>query len=165
MSATVDLSHESAFDSPLDAAEIQRVIDLVLSEEEVDIPCEVSVSLVDDDRIHELNREWRGIDRATDVLSFEMERPGEQEGEICSLGDVVLAPAYISHQAAEFGNTPGDEMRLLLIHGMLHLLGYDHVFEEDARVMESREDELLALAAGASATGGHVVRHGSEEGA
>ena len=88
------------------------------------------------------------MDRATDVLSLECERPDDPdlaEGEPCELGDIVLAPAYIARQAAAFGTTPADESRLLLVHGLLHLLGYDHIEDDEAEVMEAREDELVAL--------------------
>ena len=59
------------------------------------------------------------------------------------LGDIILAPGQIARQAPGFGNTPADECRLMLVHGMLHLLGYDHIEDDEAEVMEAREDELL----------------------
>ena len=114
----------------------------------------------------QLNHRWRGKDRATDVLSLECERPDDANlapGEPCELGDVILAPAYVAAQAARFGTTPADEFLLLLVHGVLHLLGYDHLTDEEAGVMEAREDELLALI-GAAAPTAHVTltRHGED---
>ena len=100
------------------------------------------------ERIRELNAEWRGRDVATDVISLECERPDDPDlapGEPCELGDIVLAPDYIARQAARFGTTAADEFRLLLVHGTLHLLGYDHLEDDEAEVMEAREDALLAL--------------------
>ena len=88
------------------------------------------------------------MDRATDVLSLECERPDDPDltpGEPCELGDIVLAPAYIARQSKDFGTTPADECRLLLVHGVLHLLGYDHMTDEEAAVMEAREDELVSM--------------------
>lgn len=92
---------------------------------------ELSVVVCDDAFIHALNRQWRGKDAPTDVLSFPMEEEG-------LLGDVV-----ISLETAARDGTP---VRVLLVHGLLHLLGYDHeTGEEDAREMRAREDELLAV--------------------
>ena len=120
----------------------------LLEEDEIRRDCVVSVSVVSDDRMHELNLRWRGVDRATDVLSLECERPDDPDltpGEPCELGDIVLAPAYIARQSKDFGTTPADECRLLLVHGVLHLLGYDHMTDEEAAVMEAREDELVSM--------------------
>ena len=132
----------------LDDAEVAAVCDRVLAEEGVSRPCLVSVSLVGEERIRELNAEWRDVDRATDVISLECERPDDPAlapDEPCELGDIVLAPSYIARQAAAFGTTEADECRLLLVHGLLHLLGHDHLDEAEAVAMEACEDELLAL--------------------
>ena len=143
-----DLSCEEGLLAPLSDEQVAAVCDVVLAEEGVDRPCMVSVSVVSDERIAELNAEWRGVDRPTDVISLECERPDDPllaPGEPCELGDIVLAPAYIAEQAKRFGTTFVDEFRLLLTHGMLHLLGWDHLTEEDAEAMEVREEALLAL--------------------
>lgn len=144
-----DIVCEEGAGAILDQAATAAVCDLVLREEGVSRPCIVSVTYVSGARIQELNAEWRGIDAATDVISLECERPDDPdlaEGEPCELGDIVLATDYVSRQAGRFGVTAQDECRLLLIHGMLHLLGYDHIEDEEAEAMEAREDELLALA-------------------
>ena len=149
MAHEYDIDIEDDVNSLLGEDEICRICDFVLEEEGVERPCMVSVSIVSDERIHELNREWRDVDRPTDVVSLECERPDDPDlapGEPCELGDIVLATSYVTRQAARFGVTPKDECRLLLIHGMLHLLGYDHIEEDEAVVMEAREDQLLALA-------------------
>ena len=107
----------------------------------------VSVSVVGDERMRELNAEWRDQDRVTDVLSLECERPDDPDltpGEPCELGDIVLAPAYIARQSKDFGTTPADECRLLLVHGVLHLLGHDHEDPEEAALMQRAEEEILA---------------------
>lgn len=146
MLASVDVSCEVP--SPLSIEEMQHICAFVLQEEGVERPCYVSLSVVDDVHMRELNRDWRGQDRATDVLSLECERPDDSdlgEGEPCELGDIVLAPAYIARQARRYGTTTEDECRLLLVHGMLHLLGYDHLEESEAQVMEALEDALVTL--------------------
>ncbi len=143
----LDCMAEEGVACALNEEELFQTIALVLDEEEVERPCGVSLSIVDDERMRELNAEWRGIDRATDVLSLECERPDDPDlapGEPCELGDIVLAPAYIARQAQSFGTTPADETRLLLVHGTLHLLGYDHLQDDEAEVMEARERELLS---------------------
>ena len=98
MEHEVDIDVEEGTTPAIAEDEMERIAALVLDEEGVTRPCLVSVSVVDDDRMHELNLEWRGKDRATDVLSLECERPDDPDladGEPCELGDIVLAPAYI----------------------------------------------------------------------
>lgn len=150
MRCTADVAFGEGVDCPCNAAEISRVCEFVLREENVEQNCFVSVSLVSDDEIRALNRTWREIDRATDVISLECERPEDvlSPDEPCELGDIVLAPAYIERQARQFGTPYEQEFKLLLVHGMLHLLGYDHLEEEEAQMMERREDEILALLVG-----------------
>ena len=148
MLVNVDIDVREGVESILADDEIGAICELVLREEDVTRPCFMSVSVVDDDEMRDLNRTWRDQDRATDVLSLECERPDDPElglDEPCELGDIVLAPSYIRRQAREFGTTPADECRLLLVHGILHLLGYDHLSDDEAKVMESREDELVAM--------------------
>lgn len=143
-----DVSAEEGVRAPITEEELRSDCDLILEREGVGRPCMVSVSLVGEGRMREVNLEWRGVDRATDVISLECERPDDPSlapGEPCELGDIVLAPAYIARQAEAFGTTEADEFRLLLVHGLLHLLGHDHLDEAQAEAMEAREEELLAL--------------------
>ena len=143
-----DLSCEEGVRAPIGDEDICAACVLVLAQEGVERPCMVSISVVSEERIRALNDAWRDVDRATDVISLECERPDDPSlapGEPCELGDIVLAPAYIARQAADFGTTEADEFRLLLTHGLLHLLGYDHLDEDEAEVMEAREEALLAL--------------------
>ena len=143
-----DLSCEEGVSPLITEEELRADCDLVLEREAGGRPCMVSVSLVSEERIRALNDAWRDVDAATDVISLECERPDDPSlapGEPCELGDIVLAPAFIARQAAAFGTTEADEFRLLLTHGLLHLLGYDHLEEDEARQMEAREEELLAL--------------------
>lgn len=107
---------------------------------------EVSVALVDDGRIRELNRDYRGKDTPTDVLSFPMSEVVETEDgrSLFLLGDVVVSLPTAARQAAEYGWTPGEEIARLVVHGTLHLLGYDHKDEaEEAEVMRRREEQIL----------------------
>ena len=163
----MDLAYDDDVDCALSEDELLEAAELVLDEEGVERPCGVSLSIVTDEHMHALNLEWRGIDSCTDVLSLECERPDDPDlapGEPCELGDIVLAPAYIARQAASFGTTAADESRLLLVHGMLHLLGYDHIEDDEAEVMEAREDELVALLhTDGELRGVRVTRHREDE--
>ncbi len=166
MTCTIDFACGSAVACALREEQIQDLCDLVLRSEGVARECYVSVTIVSDDEIQELNKKWRGNDRPTDVLSLECERPDDPtlaDGEPCELGDIVLAPDYIARQASAFGTTPRTETTLLVVHGMLHLLGYDHLEESEALVMEAREDELVALAIGAEALGSTTLTRHREE--
>ena len=148
MLVNVDIAVREGVEAILADDEIVAICERVLHEEGVARTCFMSVSVVGDEEMRMLNRDWRNQDRATDVLSLECERPDDPElgmDEPCELGDIVLAPSYIRRQASHFQTTPADECRLLLVHGLLHLLGYDHLSDDEAAIMESREDELVAM--------------------
>lgn len=109
---------------------------------------EVGVVFADDAYIRELNRDYRGIDASTDVLSFaldEGEEPEVQGGpEESLLGDIVISLDTAERQAAEFGHSLEREMAYLTVHGMLHLVGYDHEDETDKAAMRRQEEHILA---------------------
>lgn len=106
---------------------------------------ELSVLLVDEDRSRELNRKYRGIDEPTDVLAFPMLEEGESNGgeEIKMLGDIVICIPIALKQASEQGHSTDDEIALLGVHGLLHLLGYEDETEEGRSLMRACEEELL----------------------
>lgn len=107
-------------------------------------PAEVSVTLVDNPQIHVLNREQRGVDRPTDVLSFPLFDEDFHDGEFCALGDIVLSTQQAAIQAKEYGHSLKREIAFLTVHSMLHLLGYDHeTSPEDEADMFRRQDEIL----------------------
>ena len=143
---SVLISNDAELDTLLDAQEVEHICGVVLAAEGVERKVEISLSYVDEDEMHELNHEWRGIDRTTDVLSFECDSAFDEDipaDETLELGDIILAPQVIARQAPGFGNSPAAECRLMLVHGMLHLLGYDHIEYDEAEVMEAREDAIL----------------------
>lgn len=104
---------------------------------------EVSITLTNNDYIHELNREYRGIDRPTDVLSFALNESEEPEvtggSDINVLGDLVISVERAEEQAKDFCHSVKREMAFLTVHGMLHLLGYDHMEEADRLEMEKEQ--------------------------
>ena len=147
-----DIANEDGLDFPLGDDEVASCIDAVLAHEGVGRPCMVSVSVVSDERIREVNAEWRDVDAPTDVVSLECERPDDPDlapGEPCELGDIILAPAYIAAQAARFGTTAADECRLLLVHIVVLCQLYRHFFHIDgmliALVAEAAAHKLLCL--------------------
>lgn len=111
---------------------------------------EVSLTFVSNDIIKEINKEYRGKDEATDVISFAMEEPGEGEPEIYGageermLGDIVISLDRTREQAGEYGHSFERELGFLAVHGFLHLLGYDHMTEADEKRMFSRQEEILS---------------------
>jgi probable rRNA maturation factor len=122
------------------------VAEEVLKSEGYSEDAEVSLVFVDDDYIQSLNSEYRGINSPTDVLSFAMMEgeaiPGQEEELI--LGDVVVSLQTAQRQAEEYGHSFRRETAFLTVHGVLHLLGYDHQEEEDREEMRNKEEENLA---------------------
>jgi len=140
---------------PVDLEALERVASIVLSRE-VDEPAEMSFVIVDDARIRELNREWRGYDESTDVLSFglsERSKPAvddeipfpfpRADEDILHLGEVIISHPTAERQALEYARPLEEELRHLLIHGILHLLGYDHAEPDETAAMQEREHALL----------------------
>lgn len=134
---------------------IRKVIRTALAAEGVDFPCEVNVCVTSDEGIHQVNLEMRGVDRPTDVLSFPAFdlRPGELPGEedadpatgLVPLGDMCLSLERVQAQAKEYGHSNRREMAYLVVHSVLHLLGYDHLDEGPQKAqMRAREDAILA---------------------
>jgi probable rRNA maturation factor len=107
-----------------------------------DISSEISLTLADDATVRAANAEWRGKDTATNILSFPMAGPGGAPGPL--LGDLILAYETVAREAALEDKSLGAHFRHLLVHGFLHLVGYDHVEEAEAEAMERLEVEILA---------------------
>lgn len=108
---------------------------------------EVSITLTDDETIHQLNKKYRNIDRPTDVLSFafrESDEPKIFGAETETLGDVIISLERAKVQAEEFGHSFLREIIFLEVHGLLHLLGYDHITEEDRLEMESEQKFIMS---------------------
>ena len=135
---------------------IRRVIRTALAAEGVGFPCEIDVLLTNDAGIHQINREMRQVDRPTDVLSFpEFElTPGElpttEDADpgtgLVPLGDMVLSTERVAAQAKEYGHGNRRELAYLVVHSVLHLLGYDHL-DEGAQKAQMREREEAIMAA------------------
>ena len=146
---------------PLDLPRWVKLAQLTLAEERIPEDAEVSLIFVDEDSIADLNRRFLDGPGATDVLAFPIDddlvpggrrpdtggrgpgSPAELEDPPIVLGDVIICPTVAARQATEHEATAEDELALLVVHGILHLLNYDHADEDDARAMQRRERELL----------------------
>ncbi|MBP7222005.1 MAG: rRNA maturation RNase YbeY [Sedimentibacter sp.] len=121
-------------------AAIERAVEAVLTEEECDGNFEISVSFVTNEEIKKLNKEYRNVDNETDVLSFPM---NEEFDGVTILGDIVISTQKIIEQADDFGHSPEREMIYLTVHSMLHLLGYDHMENDEKSAMRAKEKEIM----------------------
>ncbi|MDY4104307.1 MAG: rRNA maturation RNase YbeY [Oscillospiraceae bacterium] len=134
---------------------LRRAVRMALTTEGITEPCRVDILLTDDAHIHAINREQRGVDRHTDVLSFPMNElmPEAFASTGCErdpatgrifLGDMVIDVAQCRRQAAELGHSPEREISYLAVHSVLHLLGYDHMDEgEEKRRMRAHEESVM----------------------
>ena len=141
---------------------MQAAADLCLKCENVSAHCAVSVCMCDDDTIQEINKQYRGIDRSTDVLSFPSVRyPEGKTAGSCSallrqeyddeygsvfLGDLFISVPHMAAQAREYGHSEMREAVYLLVHGICHLMGYDHIEDDDKKRMRAMEEKILSAA-------------------
>lgn len=127
---------------------LRKVAARVLEKEGLDSPVELSILLTSSEEVERLNREYRGQARPTDVLSFSLEEEDADlqglPGEPRMLGEVVISYPHAVRQAADFGHSLQREVAFLLVHGILHLLGYDHERPDEEATMFARQEEILA---------------------
>jgi probable rRNA maturation factor len=149
----VDIQIDERFGSLVDAELIERAVAAVLAVEEIKDMVEVSVLVTDDAVLHGLNRDYRGVDSPTDVLSFAAEEESAVDAVPAFvlppdapryLGDIAISFERVVAQAAEYGHTPDRELAYLTAHGVLHLLGYDHERgPDDTAAMRIREEAAM----------------------
>lgn len=158
---TFYLENETDKTLPFDVEEIAgKVINQALDQENCPYEVSVDITLTDNESIHALNKEYRDVDRPTDVLSFpnvDYSEPANfdgiedmiedyfdpESGELL-LGDIVISIDKVYEQALEYGHSPMREYAFLIAHSMLHLLGYDHMEPDEAKVMEAKQEQILA---------------------
>ena len=133
----------------VEALDIEGLASFVLTEMKCPQSTDVSISFVTNERIHELNRDYRNMDKPTDVLSFECDNIPFEDEDVddvveYELGDVIIATDVALAQTEEFGTTFEEEVSLLVVHGLLHLCGYDHIEDGEAEIMEALEQKLLS---------------------
>lgn len=146
---------ETEVDCPDDVQQLlERVINAALEAEGVELPCEINVLLTDNEGIHQVNLDMRGVDRPTDVLSFPMfdlqpgDKPGKEDEDpdtgLVPLGDMCISLERAQAQAEEYGHSVQRELSYLAVHSVLHLLGYDHMDEGPMKKqMRQREEDIL----------------------
>lgn len=129
--------------------QLQRGLQVVADLHQLSAQTEVSITMVTDEEIHQLNRDYRKVDRPTDVLSFALDEGDEPElvdgPDEHLLGDIIISAETAERQGQEFGHGLEREIVYLAVHGLLHLLGYDHMVEEDKVVMRAKEEEVMGL--------------------
>ena len=150
MSGEIEISVDEEFRGRVDQGWVRRIAQTVLKAEGVAHPYEVSLVFTDSEAVQQLNRDYRGIDEPTDVLAFYMlpQREGDDSfalplDGVTRLGEVIISYPQAVEQAREQGYSTEKELALLIIHGILHLLGYDHEEPEEEDEMRKREKELL----------------------
>lgn len=144
----LDIQNDPDFAAQIDDDRLRRLVETVLLAEGLSGTVELSLTLTDDAAVQRLNREFRGVDASTDVLSFPLLSPEESPfvpppDGILHLGDVVVSYPRAVAQAAEYGHSVRRELGYLTVHGVLHLLGYDHELEADKERMRAREEAIL----------------------
>ena len=148
----IEIDYDDITKLPKEEKLIKKVIETVLKEEKIIRDLEIYVTLTNNNKIHRINLEQRNVDRPTDVLSFPMfereevhllKEKKEEEPDI--LGDIIISIEKVKEQAEEYGQSFERELAYLTTHGMLHLLGYDHMIEEEKEQMRKREEEILEI--------------------
>lgn len=131
---------------------VKKAVRTSLEYEEFEQRCEISISIVTNEEIQKLNKEFRNIDRATDVLSFpqltfeEEEIADVNENDEIILGDIIISIEKAKEQAEEYGHSLEREVAFLTVHSMLHLMGYDHMEQEEEKEMFQKQEEILQQA-------------------
>lgn len=147
----MELNFENDFDKKFDYLEEKYIdiLDAAFSYLKIETNYEVDVNLVGDEEIHQINKEYRNVDRITDVISFAFNDDKSELGQILDkniphlLGEIFICIPQALRQASQIGNSDDRELSFLFVHGLLHLLGYDHMKEEDAKVMFALQEEIL----------------------
>jgi probable rRNA maturation factor len=145
----IDLVDETNQLSAEQMEQIEKLLNFAAGKENVEDNSEVSVTFVSNERIHEINREFRDKDAPTDVISFAMEELGEGEIQLIGaelprvLGDIIISIPKTEEQAKEYGHSFIRELGFLSVHGFLHLLGYDHMVKAEEEKMFTRQKEIL----------------------
>ncbi|MED0587475.1 rRNA maturation RNase YbeY [Bacillus subtilis] len=149
MSLLIDIVDETGSVSEEMLKEVENLLQFAAEREGVQDQAEVSVTIVTNDDIQQINKEYRGKDAPTDVISFALEEEGEGEVEIVGaemppvLGDIIISADRTREQAEEYNHSFKRELGFLAVHGFLHLLGYDHMTKEEEEEMFTKQKELL----------------------
>ncbi|MDR0138316.1 rRNA maturation RNase YbeY [Metabacillus idriensis] len=145
----IDMADETELLTEEQLEMVETLLQFAADAESIAQDAELSVTFVDNEKIKEINRDYRSKDQVTDVISFAMEEQGEGEVSIVGvdmppvLGDIIISVPRAEEQAEEYGHSFTRELGFLAVHGLLHLLGYDHMTEEDEKKMFGKQKEIL----------------------
>jgi probable rRNA maturation factor len=149
MNLDIDFLDETQEMTDESIGQMEDLLNFAQKKLQITEPCELSVTFVDNARIQEINREYRGKDKPTDVISFALEELGEGEIQISGgnmprvLGDIIISTDKAREQAADYGHSVDRELGFLAVHGFLHLLGYDHETEAEEKEMFDLQRRIL----------------------
>lgn len=149
----IEVNYNAIDKLPNEEKIIEKVIKKVLEHEKINEDVDVYVTLTNNDEIHKINMEYRKVDRPTDVLSFPMYERNEinklkdeyKDDVEKILGDIIISVEKVKEQAEEYGHSFERELAYLVTHGCLHLIGYDHMVDEEKKIMRKREEEILEI--------------------
>jgi probable rRNA maturation factor len=150
MGLTIDFFDETEEVKDEYVSLIRQLLEKLAQKESIEDGAELSVTFVNNERMQEINCKYRQKNQPTDVISFAMEDPVEGEMKIVGmemprmLGDIIISILRTKEQAEEYGHSFGRELCFLAVHGFLHVLGYDHMTEEDEKIMFGKQEKILA---------------------
>ena len=137
---TIEITNRSGVAAP--EQEIESLLTFGLDYMDLHPECELSVTFVDDKEMEELHIKWMDEPGTTDVLSFPMDMP-ENKDDIVTLGDIVLSPTIAAKQAKDAGHSTNHEIFILVTHGLLHILGYDHADPDEEKIMFALQEKIV----------------------
>lgn len=137
---TIEVTNTSGQLVPSDG--ITSLLTFAMRELKLNIECDLNVGFIEDEYMTELHIKWMDEPGSTDVLSFPMDMP-EKEGDVVTLGDIMISPVFAAAQAKIAGHSSAHEIYILATHGLLHIIGYDHTEPEDEREMFALQEQLV----------------------
>ena len=137
---TIEVTNSSGELVP--SKEITSLLTFAMQELKLNPECDLGLGFIDDDYMTELHIKWMDEPGSTDVLSFPMDMP-ENEGDVVTLGDIMISPVFAASQAKVAGHSIENEIYILATHGLLHIIGYDHSVPEEERIMFALQEQIV----------------------
>ena len=137
---TIEVTNSSGQLVP--STEVSSLLTFAMNELKLNPECDLNVGFIDDQYMSELHIKWMDEPGSTDVLSFPMDMP-EHEGEVVTLGDIMISPAFEATQALAAGHSTEHEIYILATHGLLHIIGYDHAEAEEEKIMFALQEQIV----------------------
>lgn len=137
---TIEVTNSSGELVP--ASEVSSLLTFAMQELKLNTECDLGLGFIDDDYMSELHTKWMNESGSTDVLSFPMDMP-ENEGDVVILGDIMISPRFAATQAKVAGHSTEHEIYILATHGLLHIIGYNHIEPEEERIMFELQEQIV----------------------